>query len=261
MLELGYAEENTCPWKEDLIDRQLDGRVVLRTLLVGRDNFLRSIAADDCAYSLEVKQAYASLDMPEWLWLVEVTAAGFYGSAMMKLGEVVINPAAEEGSFAGPDCWSAIVAIHVPGAMWPTPAVEKVVYVEDDQPSRVYSRPAFSERLEYEANNLASFGFALGVGGLTKFHFPGNLGLPLCLYAVEKGSEQPLRICTHGLADLVLVRPRDLWPVIHVHRHAHLLQGSPSRSYARSAGQLSHGGPRCQALGDRPRSDQLANHP
>lgn len=145
MFTVASADENACVWKEDLIERQSDGKIVLRTLLVRRENFRESVARADCVYSPRVKEWYAAIDMPEWIWLVEVTAAGFYGSAMTKLGEVIVDPTADEDSFAGDEIWDAIVAIHLPGVMWIHPAETAVEYVDGDQPSKLYSRPAFSE--------------------------------------------------------------------------------------------------------------------
>ncbi len=140
MIEVVEADANTCPWKWELAERQRERRVLLRTLIVKGENLRESLTSAACTYSDDIKERYRKLEMPGWVWVVEVTAASFYAATMTKLGEVILDPGADRI-----DNFSAVISMHLPGMFWERPGENDYEYVDGDNPSVLYSRKSFSE--------------------------------------------------------------------------------------------------------------------
>ncbi len=143
IIRLMLTEDNTSEWRSDLRDRQIDRRIVLRTLLVERQSFTDSVLSDECAYPAAVKDVYRQLKLPNWVWLVEVSAAELYGPAVMKLGEALIDPGAP-----GIRGLKPLLSLHLPGVIWTTPSTDVPRFVDRDRPTTLYTRPTFAQRAD-----------------------------------------------------------------------------------------------------------------
>jgi hypothetical protein len=120
------------PWAETFRDHLERNRLVLRTLLLTRDDFFAHVS-DARGMSEELRQVYSTIEIPDMVWFIEVSIPEIFGSKL-RLGEVIVNagyPAhmMREGS-------EPVIMIHAPGFVWtPQPgAIDPLIgqLVEDD---------------------------------------------------------------------------------------------------------------------------------
>ena len=77
-------KENDNEWKRELGLRQKEHRIVLRTLLVERSRFMAHLQSKRCQYPEAVAAMYEALDLPKWVWMVEVSWAELFGIGRRK---------------------------------------------------------------------------------------------------------------------------------------------------------------------------------
>jgi hypothetical protein len=78
------------PWKDVLADTLIRSRrIVLRPLLATRDSYIAHLRAAKISDTLIAQ--LEGLDLPPWLWVVEVSSPELY-SRLLKIGEVLLNP-------------------------------------------------------------------------------------------------------------------------------------------------------------------------
>lgn len=122
------------PWLE-LLEKavqQPDKRFVLRTLLVKSADFLEAVGA---SYSTAVREISEGLQVPDFLWLVEVSLPEIYGDKL-KLGEIVLNPMIPWNLFQKlqPYLW-----VNLAGQVW-IPGMPEAKYVGMPEPVPLLQR-------------------------------------------------------------------------------------------------------------------------
>lgn len=126
-------------WAEVFKEHLAAGRIVLRTLLMTREEFVES-ARQTGDLKEDIREQYTEADLPPHVWLVEVTVPEILGSGY-RLGEVVLD-AGYPPNFvrAGHE---PILFIHIPGVFARHhPGLEDLerFTVADDQASRILDR-------------------------------------------------------------------------------------------------------------------------
>jgi hypothetical protein len=139
---------SSSPWKESLLPKEMRRRPVLRTLLLSSADARAHL--DGSAYPPRITTAYRNTPLPDWVYFVEVSIASMYGP-MLKLGEILLDPAVDISASAEQDIEKAIeeavVLIHLPGLFWKTPFTSDAepLRVETDKPASVLQKPTFAE--------------------------------------------------------------------------------------------------------------------
>ena len=79
----------TEPWRDILSGMFSTRNVVLRPLLVTKEDFLGHL--NNIGLSNETSQVYKNADLSPWVWLVEISVPKLY-SNQLKIGEILLNP-------------------------------------------------------------------------------------------------------------------------------------------------------------------------
>jgi hypothetical protein len=137
------GESNTSDWKEHIYARQRDKNLVLRTLLLHKDDLLKDLPSS--IYSGEVLQELNAKGLPDWVWLIEVSTPDMYG-AQLKLGELILDPRVPV-ELARETGVEPVLALHLPGFLVLAPHQRRAEprYPEGDGPRPVYARFDYSE--------------------------------------------------------------------------------------------------------------------
>jgi hypothetical protein len=129
--------DNKSEWTAHIYARHDDGRFVLRTLLLSKGEMTSHIQATN--YAEETRGALLALQVPDWLWMVEVSAANMFGE-MLKLGEVLLDPRVPTAlRFQG---MNPLLALHLPGFVLHRTAEAQYqhAYTGPELPTRVFTR-------------------------------------------------------------------------------------------------------------------------
>jgi hypothetical protein len=118
--------QNLTPWTARFAAHLSAGRVVLRTILMSHDEFVRSLSKLEGAQE-ELMELFSKVALPKHLWLVEVSIPEIYGSGY-RLGEVVLD-ASYPPNFIR-EGYEPIALVHVPGVL--------VLYQPGDTPPDAY---------------------------------------------------------------------------------------------------------------------------
>lgn len=87
-----YITSNTRtyePWRTIMMKLQKKGQLVLRPLLITKENFLEHLS--EIRLSEEIRERYREFNLPPWLWLIEISVPELY-SRLLKVGEALLNP-------------------------------------------------------------------------------------------------------------------------------------------------------------------------
>jgi len=127
------------PWIPWLLQalRHRSEQLVLRTFLRESEK-LRHHVLSSTEYASQTKDAIRSLQMPERIWLVEISVPSLFGEKL-KLGEVAVNPHIPRPVLRQPT--DALVWLHVTGMVWapPGPTVDPVA-TETETPTTLLLR-------------------------------------------------------------------------------------------------------------------------
>jgi hypothetical protein len=117
-------------WLGAMIVAMENQQLVLRTYLSKKDDFLDSLSPDT---NKEVMACYKAMELPDSLWVVELSTPPIFCYARLKLGEVLIDPTSD------PRFDTCFLSIHVPGIIFERNKSKGLIYKEistEDPPSK-----------------------------------------------------------------------------------------------------------------------------
>ncbi len=129
------------PWKETLGKLWKPRNMVLRPLILKKEEFISHI--NEVGLSQDVFIAYNEANLPDWVWLVEISVPELY-SHHLKIGEVLINASFPQQHIqVGREPLLAIRLFDVTqiGNEFKNPRITK-----DTKPVKIVSRPTFKEQ-------------------------------------------------------------------------------------------------------------------
>ena len=103
MLDAGKKEKNTKKWSAVFLEHLADEDLVLRTCLLDSKQFKKRYPAP------HLKSFYQKVDMPDKVWVTEVSIPELFCQSRLRLGEVIIDSTSSM-KFA-----HSFICIHLPG--------------------------------------------------------------------------------------------------------------------------------------------------
>jgi hypothetical protein len=142
MIDLVSAEQNQCEWAANLSEVQRGRKVALRTVLTDASALMHHISTS--SYSAVVKNIYEAANLPEHVWLVEISRGSMYPNKL-KLGELIYDASCNPYDVVSG--LEPVILMHTPGMVWLHPAGSKTlpVWVPDDRPTSLLCRPHYGE--------------------------------------------------------------------------------------------------------------------
>jgi hypothetical protein len=126
------------PWSDVLPDVFKKGNVVLRPILIKKEDFFKHL--DKISLSNTAISAYKKIKLPSWIWSIEVSVPGLY-SRGEKIGEVLLNPTYPSQHLRNGD--EPLLGMRLFDVMFTDNSFTNSVITGDLKPVSVFTRPTF----------------------------------------------------------------------------------------------------------------------
>lgn len=124
-----HVHSNTQKWIDLFLKTFEKKEIVLRTYLTKSKDYKKKIA--ESSLDSHVRRTYLSMNMPEYIWVSEISAPSIFCSQRKMFGEVIID------STAGSQFGTHFLSIHIPGLLYTRNVITEEIIpysINNDEP-------------------------------------------------------------------------------------------------------------------------------